>query len=183
MLTSSASAGSSGGRMPGRHAASSDLPAPGGPIISRLCAARRGDLERALGGFLALHLLEVRAVVRRLDLARQRLGQQAALPLRWLSRLTRSGAAITGDRRSPSAPRGLARPGRSSPCLASLAWSAASSTPGRRRRSARRAPVRRRRQSPVSCSASVTPIAAEQRQRDRQVVMRCLPWASRRATG
>ena len=35
--TSSASAGSSGGRMPGRHAAISDLPAPGGPTISRLC--------------------------------------------------------------------------------------------------------------------------------------------------
>ena len=35
--TSSASDGWSGGRMPGRHAASSDLPAPGGPLISRLC--------------------------------------------------------------------------------------------------------------------------------------------------
>ena len=34
--TSSASLGCSGGRMPGRHAASSDLPAPGGPLISRL---------------------------------------------------------------------------------------------------------------------------------------------------
>ena len=36
MLTSSASAGESGGRMPGRHAASRLLPAPGGPLISRL---------------------------------------------------------------------------------------------------------------------------------------------------
>ena len=34
--TSSASLGCSGGRMPGRHAASSDLPEPGGPLISRL---------------------------------------------------------------------------------------------------------------------------------------------------
>jgi len=36
--TSSASPASSGGRMPGRHDAMSDLPAPGGPIINRLCA-------------------------------------------------------------------------------------------------------------------------------------------------
>ena len=36
MLTSSVSAGDSAGRMPGRQLASSDLPAPGGPIISRL---------------------------------------------------------------------------------------------------------------------------------------------------
>ena len=36
MLTSSASAGSSGGRSAGSRAASIDLPAPGGPSISRL---------------------------------------------------------------------------------------------------------------------------------------------------
>src|ERR1700751_4601990 len=36
MPSSSASAGSSGGRMPGRRAASIDLPAPGGPTISKL---------------------------------------------------------------------------------------------------------------------------------------------------
>ena len=35
-LIPSASAGSSGGRMPGRRWASIDLPAPGGPIISML---------------------------------------------------------------------------------------------------------------------------------------------------
>ena len=36
MLTLNASSGASGGRMPGRRAASIDLPVPGGPIISRL---------------------------------------------------------------------------------------------------------------------------------------------------
>ena len=36
MLTSSASAGASGGRIPGSRAASMDLPEPGGPIISML---------------------------------------------------------------------------------------------------------------------------------------------------
>ena len=36
MLTSSISDGSSGGRIEGRRRASIDLPAPGGPIISRL---------------------------------------------------------------------------------------------------------------------------------------------------
>ena len=35
MLTSSISAGSSGGRIDGSRRASIDLPAPGGPIISR----------------------------------------------------------------------------------------------------------------------------------------------------
>ena len=36
MLTSRISAGSSGGSSPGSRAASIDLPAPGGPISSRL---------------------------------------------------------------------------------------------------------------------------------------------------
>jgi hypothetical protein len=36
--TSSASAGVNGGNIPGRHAAISDLPAPGGPTNNRLCA-------------------------------------------------------------------------------------------------------------------------------------------------
>src|SRR3712207_9189686 len=35
--TSSASDGVNSGKMPGRQAASSDLPAPGGPLIKRLC--------------------------------------------------------------------------------------------------------------------------------------------------
>ena len=37
MLTSSISEGSSGGRIEGSRRASIDLPAPGGPIIRRLC--------------------------------------------------------------------------------------------------------------------------------------------------
>src|SRR5690606_39392431 len=35
--TSSASAASRGGKIPGKHEASSDFPAPGGPLISILC--------------------------------------------------------------------------------------------------------------------------------------------------
>ena len=38
MLVSNASAAVSGGSIDGRRAASMDFPAPGGPIISRLCA-------------------------------------------------------------------------------------------------------------------------------------------------
>ena len=48
--TSSASAEVRSGRMPGRQAASSDFPAPGGPTISRLCppAAAISSARRAV---------------------------------------------------------------------------------------------------------------------------------------
>ena len=59
METSSSSAGVSGGRMPASRAASIDLPAPGGPTIKQVMAAGGGDLERALGAFLALDVLEI----------------------------------------------------------------------------------------------------------------------------
>jgi len=47
--------------MPGRLDASSDLPAPGGADHQQIMPTRRGDLQRALGGFLALYLLEIGA--------------------------------------------------------------------------------------------------------------------------
>ena len=57
--TSNASAGVSSGNIPGMHDAKSDLPAPGGPTMHRLCPPRRRDLKRALGRFLPLHHFHV----------------------------------------------------------------------------------------------------------------------------
>src|SRR4051812_33700595 len=59
MPSSSASAGSSGGKVPGRRAASIDLPEPGGPVINRLWLPAGGDFERALGALLAFDVPEV----------------------------------------------------------------------------------------------------------------------------
>src|SRR3981081_3252465 len=58
--TSSASASSSGGRMPGRHRASIVLPAPGGPPSSTWGpAAGAGPPARAARLLLPMHLGEV----------------------------------------------------------------------------------------------------------------------------
>src|SRR5271170_8145874 len=59
METSRSSAGAIGGRMEGSRAASIDLPAPGGPTMSRFVAAGRRDFERALGALLALDVGEI----------------------------------------------------------------------------------------------------------------------------
>ena len=79
-------------------------------------------------------------------------------PFKWLSRLTRPGAAITG---TPLAQRASAPcpAGQISPLSISLACSAASSTPGEgtMRPSSASSPTAIQ---SVNCSASVTPIAA-----------------------
>src|SRR5215471_13410449 len=55
--TSRSSAGASGGRIDGSRAASMDLPAPGGPTISRLWPP--ADFERALGAFLTFDVGQI----------------------------------------------------------------------------------------------------------------------------
>ena len=76
--TSSASDGSSGGRIPGRQAASSDLPAPGGPLISRLCPPAAAISSARLATSCPLTCCEVGAADRA---ARPRPGR-AAQPAR-----------------------------------------------------------------------------------------------------
>ena len=59
MEISSASRASSGGSRPGRRCASIDLPAPGGPIISRLWPPAAAISSARLARFLALHVVQV----------------------------------------------------------------------------------------------------------------------------
>ncbi len=128
MLTSSASAGESGGKMPGRHAASRLLPDPGGPLMSRLCppAAAISSARRAVSCPLTC--------------ARSGPCPPAATspasgsgncpsPLRCAISVTRSGAA---QMLIPLAQRASApcEAGQISPFSRSLACNAASRTPG-----------------------------------------------------
>ena len=133
-------------------------------------AARRGDLERALGDFLALDLGEVGAAVGRLGLARPRRRRAARVPFRWVSKARRSGAASTSS--SPAQLASLpCAAGQIRPLSSAEAWIAASSTPGRRR------------DPPVEAELADRDIMRQrlgvgradrrqQAERDRQIVMR-----------
>ncbi len=82
-------AGKTGGeqRFPGTwRAAHQQVVAPG-----------RGDLERALGDFLALDLRQVGTAVRAVPLPRSAGAGTRDVPLRWASSASRSGAAMTSS--------------------------------------------------------------------------------------
>ncbi len=101
MLVSSASAGVSSGRIPGRHAASSDLPAPGGPIISRLCPPAAAISSARLALSCPLTCLRSGPCAGSSTSPASGSGN-VCTPFRWLSRLTRSGAAQTGIAAGPA---------------------------------------------------------------------------------
>ncbi len=105
------------------------LPGPWRTAHQQIVTAGRRDLERALGDFLALHLLEVRPAHRRLRLPRLRRRQhRRAFQVR---EQAQAGPARRRLRhRPPMPPRRPERPGRSAPCPADEACNAASSTPG-----------------------------------------------------
>ena len=87
--------------MPGRQAASSDLPAPGRAAHQQIVAAGGGDLERALGHLLPFYLAEVGPASRRLDLGRgRRCDQRGALQMG-----EKREQVGRGDRRRAARPR------------------------------------------------------------------------------
>lgn len=154
--------------MPGRHAARRLLPAPGGPLISRLWPPAAAISSARLA--VSCPFTCLRSGPGTASSTSPSCGAESCcVPFRWPSRLTRSGAAITG---MPLAHRASApcAAGQISPHSASLACIAASSTPGE--------PTIR----PSSASSPGNAIGqllaidhahrAEQRERDRQVVMR-----------
>ncbi len=171
MLTSSASAGLSSGRMPGRQLASRLFPAPGGPIISEVVPAGGGDLERALGDLLPFDLPEVGAARRFLDFARLRLGQ----PLRALQVVEQPDQARRGDDRHAARPARLgALRRRADQALVPLAGMKRGEQHAGRGDDA---PVERQLadRDPVRQLLGIGhPHRREQRERDRQVVVAAL---------
>ena len=155
--------------MPGRHAAISDLPAPGGPTISRLCPPAAAISSARLA--TSCPLTCARSAIRRgCSTSPGRGGGSSALPLKWLSSDRRSGAASTSTSPAQAA---------SGPC-ATGQISPRSST-ARVQRGEQHA----RRGGDAAVEAEFAdhdigrqrfgiddPHRAEQRERDRQVVMR-----------
>ena len=157
-----------GGRMPGKRAASIDLPVPGGPTIRSAVAAGRGDLERALRLRLPLDVGEVR--IRRRGRARRcrRTAASGASPARCAQTSSRVRA---GRMRAPSASAacGALRLGqheRATVARAPTASSPARRAPGAARRTAR---ARRRTRAPPSAARGNLPAGGEDAERDRQV--------------
>src|ERR1700756_3417840 len=93
MPSSRASAGSSGGNMPGRRAASIDLPDPGGPVISRLCSPAAAISSARLA--LSWPLTSCRS--RPAGRAAARLGSGGGsswVPLKWVTIANRLGGGM-----------------------------------------------------------------------------------------
>ena len=172
--------GCSGGRMPGRQAASSDLPAPGGPLISRLCPPAAAISSARL------------ATSWPLTCARSGPPTGGSASAGWRRRHERGALEVREQREQVG--RGdhfeLARPAR----LAALRRRADQAlvdapTRGSRRaarrarpRSARRGTVRRPRHSATASRrrSPRSPPAGTARSADRNA---SLPWAGRPATG
>ena len=152
-----------GGSRPARRCASIDLPVPGGPTSSRLCAAGRGDLERPLRAALALDVAQV---------------GRTAVPARWPR--APAPATPTGRRLAATAPPAAAtrrHARRCPPMRAAAAALAGGSTSVRRGlapRTARPAPARR------APGAVRRPATARRRTRSRAAAARrCCPAAAR----
>ena len=156
--------------MPGRHAASSDLPGARRTAHQQIVTAGRRDLERALGDFLALDLLEVGPADRRLCLARLRAAQQ----LRALQMREQGQQVGRGDDFD------IARPGRlgalsdraDQPLVRGRRMQRGEQHARRRRDPAVEASAPRPRHSATALSASVGADRRQQAKRDRQVEVR-----------
>ena len=149
--------------MPGRRSASIDLPVPGGPMNSRLCAAGRGDLQRTLGGRLALHVAQVgRGRCRRRG-QRPRLRQRRCVVAR-LQRLHHLQQAVGGaDVQRADPGRGLrAFTGQHQAARGGRRGARPAPGPARRAPAAARRPATARRQirRPSRRCGSIAPAAA-----------------------
>ena len=155
--TSSASDGVRSGKMPGRHAASSDLPAPGGPTISRLCPPAAAISSARLAVSCPFTCLRSGPATGGSAFPAAG-GAIWPVPFRWLTSANKSGAATTSMRPAHAA-SGPCAAGQISPRSSSEAWSAASNTPGAGaiRPSRPSSPTAT---NSLSVSASTTPIAA-----------------------
>ena len=123
-----ATAGAAAG-FPGRQAASSDLPAPGGPLISRLWPPAAAISSARLATSWPLTCARSgppsggsasRGCGRRQQRRALEMGEQRQ----------QVGRGDDVELAGPGSPRCPARPGRSGPCRSAEAWIAASSTPG-----------------------------------------------------
>ena len=95
----------------------------------QVMSARCRDLERALGDFLSLDLGEVGPADRQARPRRTAAAATSAVPLRWASKASRSGAAMTSSSPAQAASLPCAA-GQISPLSEEDAWIAARSTPG-----------------------------------------------------
>ena len=155
--------------MPGRQAASSDLPAPGGPIISMLWPPAAAISSARL------------AVSWPFTCARSGPppggsaspgagGASTAVPRRWLSKAMRSGAAITSISPAQAASAPCAA-GQIRPSPRAEAWMRGEQHAGRRRDPPVEAELADR-EIGGSVSAIDRAHRGEQAERDRQIVMR-----------
>ena len=127
MLTSSASAGSSGGNRPGRRAASIDLPAPGGPIISKLWPPAAVISSARLA--VSWPLMSRRSREEGRSSAIKGSGEPMTwVPLKWLMSCNRFSGANTSSPSTQAASPPQAE-GQIKPSSPAWAWIAAGRTP------------------------------------------------------
>ena len=183
--TSIASAGPSGGRIEGSRRAASDLPAPGGPMTSRLCppAAATSSPRRRPGW--PLQVGEVRQPDRRSGRGgrggcrMRRLGA-VAQPAKLRERFDRGRPAPSPASAASAAARGAGPRSREPPAARRPRPSPARPA---RRGSSRRGRARRRARRPSSSRLGQLTRGGEHRGGDREVEARARPCAGRPARG
>ena len=174
-VTSSAAAGSSGGRIPGQPAREHRLPRAGRPAEEQVVAARGGELERAPGAFLAAHVGEVRRRSSGRAVRRERLlGLQLQLAAQVGGRLGEVPDRDRGDASESRLARGV---GRTEEALEPRAAALPRRRRGRRRRGAAGRRARAPRPRPCarahSAAAAATPRATRARSADRSRTPPC----------
>jgi hypothetical protein len=177
MLTSSISAGSSGGRIDGRRCASMDFPAPGGPITSRLWPPAAATSSARLA--LSWPLMSFKSGIVGSPASGAGCGRRIdCSPLKWLTSMRRSPGArivMSADAQAASAPQAC---GQMRPLPSAFAPIAAGSTPatGAMEPSSASSPST---QKPSMASRAMAPAAAIT-DRDWKIVVTAFLWQVRR---